>query len=104
MARVRVGVVGLGRFGDIHARIWRQIPQAELVAVCSRSPERAQAVAAAHGAAKWYTDYNEIAQDADIDVSNICNELARHTAVGLAALSHGKHVRCEILHALTEMK
>lgn len=101
MARARIGVVGLGRFGDIHARIWNQIPQAELVAVCSRSAERAQAVAAAHGAPKWYTDYNEIAQDPDIDVIDICNELARHTVVGLAALSHGKHVLCEILHALT---
>jgi len=101
MSGPRIGVVGLGRFGDIHSRIWNEMPQAELVAVCSRDADRARAVAEAHGAPKWYTDYEDMARDPDIDAIDICNELARHTEVGLAALSEGKHVLCEILHALT---
>lgn len=101
MDRIKVAVVGLGRFGDIHARLWAQIPQADLVAVCSRSAERAQQVAAAHGARKWYTDYREMMQDPEIDAVDICSNLPDHGPTAIAALEHGKHVLCEILFTLS---
>jgi predicted dehydrogenase len=101
MDRVRVAVVGLGRFGDIHARLWAQIPQAELVAVCSRSADRALEVAAAHGARKWYADLDQLLRDPEIDAIDICSHLPDHGPTAIAALEHGKHILCEILFTLS---
>ena len=41
---LRVGVIGLGYFGERHARIYRQLPHAELVAVCDVDGTRAKIV------------------------------------------------------------
>ena len=44
--RIRVGVVGVGEFGRNHARVYRELEDAELVGVYDQNPERAVAVAA----------------------------------------------------------
>ena len=97
MDPVRIGVAGLGYFGPIHARIWTELPHTELVAVYSRSEVRAREVAAACGARRWYTDYEKMAADPDVDAVDVCTELARHAEIALAALRSGKHVFSEIL-------
>lgn len=43
--RTRVAVVGAGRFGRHHARLYHELPEAELVGVLDSDPERAAAVA-----------------------------------------------------------
>jgi UDP-N-acetylglucosamine 3-dehydrogenase len=101
MKPAKIGVVGLGNFGAVHSRIWAQLPQAELVAVCSRSAERAQEVAATYGAQKWYTDYRQMMADPVVDAVDVCTEVARHGEVALAALQHGKHVFSEILLSMS---
>ena len=46
---IRVGVVGVGHLGRHHARLYAQSPEARLVAVADRDPERARAIAAEYG-------------------------------------------------------
>src|ERR1700675_4120207 len=43
--RIRVAVVGTGEFGRNHARVYRELEDAELVGVFDKNPERAAAVA-----------------------------------------------------------
>ena len=50
----RFAVIGTGLWGEMHAKTYREHPGAELAAVCDLNPERARAVAAAHGAPKAY--------------------------------------------------
>ena len=38
----RVCVIGMGHIGRLHARIYRELPNAELVGVCDIIPERAK--------------------------------------------------------------
>jgi len=95
--RAKIGVVGLGTFGAKHARVLAQLPQVELVGVCSRSADRAKEVAAACDARRWCTDSHDLIQDPDIDAVDIVTEVARHAEVALPALQHGKHVFCEVL-------
>ncbi len=97
MDRAKIGVAGLGRFGVWHARVLAQLPQVELAAVCSRSEERAREVAETYGARKWYTDYVEMVQDAEIEAVDVVSDLDRHGEIALAALQNGKHVISEIL-------
>ena len=44
--RVPVAVVGVGEFGRNHARVYGELPDAELVGVYDRDAEKARAVAA----------------------------------------------------------
>src|SRR5262245_5084724 len=46
---VRVGVWGVGAWGEKHARIYAALPEAQLVGVHDRDPARAAAIAAQHG-------------------------------------------------------
>jgi predicted dehydrogenase len=43
--KIRVAVVGIGEFGRNHARVYREIPSAELVGVYDKDPNRAAQVA-----------------------------------------------------------
>src|SRR5438552_3909256 len=48
MGPIRVGVIGVGSLGQHHARLYADIPEADLVAVVDTHDGRAQAVAAKH--------------------------------------------------------
>ena len=43
--KLRVGVIGLGYFGERHAKIYHRLPYVDLVAVCDRDVERAERIA-----------------------------------------------------------
>lgn len=51
---IKVGVVGVGNIGSIHARIYKESTKAELVAVCDLDREKADRAAAAYGAQAFY--------------------------------------------------
>jgi predicted dehydrogenase len=42
MGRLRIGVIGLGWFGEIHAETIAGVPNLELAALCTRTPDRRQ--------------------------------------------------------------
>ena len=44
--RIRVAVVGAGEFGRNHARVYRELEDAELVGIFDKNPERAKQIAA----------------------------------------------------------
>lgn len=95
MEALRVGVIGLGAFGESHLRTFRGIPGVEVVAVASRSAERAQQIATDYGVSRWYGDYQELCVDPNIDAITICTEESLHVAPAIAALAAGKHVLVE---------
>ena len=59
-ARLRVAVIGCGFFAQNHLNAWGAIPEVELVAVCDRDPERAEAARARFPSARAYTDPEEM--------------------------------------------
>jgi predicted dehydrogenase len=95
MSRIKVGVIGLGDHGVRHTRLFAEQPEAEVVAVSSRDPERAKAVAAMFDIPRWYSDYRDLVQDPDVEAVDVVTEVSRHAEVVLAALGCGKHVLVE---------
>lgn len=95
MEKVRVGVVGLGWFGEKHVRVLTQLPNVELAAVCSRRAGRAREVARRYGAKKVYTDWNRLVSDATIDAVTVTTHLPDHREPVVAAARAGKHVYVE---------
>ncbi len=106
---IRVGIVGLGMMGTTHFKAYRQIPQAEVVAVCDVSGKKLSgdwSEAAGNidtGAAamqdlsalKTYGDFGQFVADADIDLVDVCVPTFQHAEMTIQALEAGKHVFCE---------
>ena len=92
---LRWGIIGLGRFGMVHARVLRSMRDVELAMVCGRSPERMQAAAVELGNVAAVTDYRRLLDDPSIDAVTIATHWREHFDVALAALQSGKHVLLE---------
>ena len=57
--RLRTGVIGAGRMGRLHSRIYSQMDQVDLVAIVDVKPDKAAQLAREYGG-KAYSDFNEI--------------------------------------------
>lgn len=95
MDRLRIGVIGLGWFGEIHCETIIGIPNLELVALCTRRQDRLAEQAAKFGVKKTYTGYRDMLADKDIDAVSIVTMWDQHTDPAVDALNAGKHVFLE---------
>ncbi len=95
MDRLRIGVIGLGWFGEIHCETIVGIPNMELAALCTRRPDRLAEQAKKFGVKKSYTNYRDMLADKDIDAVSIVTMWDQHTAPAVDALQAGKHVFLE---------
>jgi predicted dehydrogenase len=95
MQRVRFGVVGLGRWGKVHADIYSSHTHSELIAVCDVDRTRAGEFAAAYGLKKVYSDFNEMLRDPEIDAVAVVTPDFAHCGPIVAAARMGKHVLVE---------
>jgi len=93
--KVRIGIIGLGWFGEIHCEAIQAVPNLELVALCTRTESRLMELGEKFGVEKTFTDYGEMLQDPDIDAVSIVTMWDQHTAPTIAALDAGKHVFLE---------
>ena len=90
------GVIGAGAFAEAcHVPGLQSHPQAEVVAICGRHRERAQALAGRFGIPAVHTDPAELIARDDLDGVTLCTPNAVHREQALLAFAHGKHVFCE---------
>jgi predicted dehydrogenase len=68
---VRVGVVGVGNIGSIHAQVYKDNPKCELVAVCDIIREKADAAAAKFGAKAFYSVKEMVASGIRLDACSM---------------------------------
>ena len=94
MKKLKVGVIGLGFIGGLHARIWAESDIAELAVVADVNGEAADSLAAQYGC-KGYSDYHEMLRDADIDAVDICVPEDFHVAPAVAAAAAKKAILLE---------
>lgn len=92
---VHVALVGLG-FGAEFIPIYQAHPNAEIAAICQRSPEKLDAIGDAFGIAKRFTSYEELLADDSIDAVHINTPIPDHAPQAIAALEAGKHVACTV--------
>lgn len=93
---VRVGLIGAGFVSDIHAHAFsRYVQNAEVVAVASRTAEKAAKFASEHGIAGAYGDYRALFERPDIDLVTVAIPNDLHCQAVCAAAEAGKHVICE---------
>jgi predicted dehydrogenase len=92
--RLRVGIVGAGFIGEVHARAARRAG-ARVTVVAASTPATSEAAAARLGAERAVSDGRAAALADDVDVVQICTPNHLHEELATAALDAGKHVVCE---------
>jgi predicted dehydrogenase len=95
VAAIRVGIIGVGWGAIVQAPAFRAVPEYELVALCSRRPERVAAAAEQLEIAETSTDWREFVQRDDLDLISVCTPVDLHAEQTIAAVEAGKHVLCE---------
>ncbi len=101
MARMKVGIVGVGSIADLHARGYEKDDRAEIIAVCDRDEDRAIQRALDWGASSYYTDYEEMLANPALDAVEILTPHYLHADQIITALDAELHVSVERPIALT---
>jgi predicted dehydrogenase len=103
MKEHRVGIIGYGFIGKVHAHGYATMPfhydppplRARITHVCTSRIETAEAGRAQLGADVATTDSREITENPDIDIVHICSPNHLHKDALLSAMAHGKHIYCD---------
>src|SRR4051795_5060042 len=95
MKKLRLGIIGAGWPGQMHAKAARALEMASLAAIAELDGERREAFEKEYSPGRSYSDYKELLRDEEIDAVIICLPNFLHFPASLAALEAGKHVLCE---------
>ncbi|MET7731500.1 Gfo/Idh/MocA family oxidoreductase [Streptomyces sp. NPDC005402] len=93
--KVRWGILATGGIAAAFAADLVDLPDAEVVAVASRSEASAKAFAERFGIERAYGDWGALAEDTDIDVVYVATPHAAHRAAAGLCLEAGRNVLCE---------
>ncbi len=102
MVHIKLGVIGLGRMGQVYgAHAARGIEGAELAAVAEPRAEVAAAFAARFPGAAVYGSHRELLAHSGLDAVVVATPTATHRDIVLDAAAAGKAIFCEKPPALT---
>lgn len=95
MDKLRIGIIGAGRIGKLHAENLCRYPHARLVAVADVAADRLRDWAAQWDIPRVTADYRDILADDAVDAVFICTPTDTHAALVQEAAAAGKHIFCE---------
>lgn len=92
---VRWGILATGGIAAAFAADLVDLPDAEIVAVASRTAASAEAFAERFGIGRAYGDWESLARDENIDVVYVATPHSAHRAAAGLCLEAGRNVLCE---------
>jgi predicted dehydrogenase len=92
--KLRVALIGAGRFGAKRAAGIAKSPRSKLAIVADVDPGAARAVAEAYGC-RWTTDWRAAATDQNIEAVAVATPTPLLAPISLQAVEAGKHVLVE---------
>jgi len=96
MGRLKLGLIGAGRIGRLHAEnLVRRIQGAKLLWVADVVEEAAAKLSRELGIPKATADYREVLSDPEVDAVLICTSTDTHAEIIRAAAAAKKHIFCE---------
>ena len=96
MKDIRLGIVGLGRLGSIHAdNILNKMKGGKLIAACSLNNTELIQIKNRINRIKCYNDFNQMINTCKLDGVIIVSSSDQHCKHSMIALNKGLHVFCE---------
>lgn len=97
MARQRLtfAVIGCGFWAQYQIAAWKELPEAELVAVCDIDREKAESTAQKFGVARTYTDAQEMLGQESLDFVDIITNVETHADFVRLAADHQIPAICQ---------
>ncbi|MBS4194255.1 Gfo/Idh/MocA family protein [Lederbergia citri] len=71
---LKIGIVGVGNIGSIHASVYKENPETEIVAVCDIVKEKADAAAAKFGGTPFYSVEDMLRSNIQLDLVSVCTK------------------------------
>lgn len=101
--QVKIGLIGFGNMGKTHAfavsnlkYYYSPLPfEATIAGVCTAHPDTAMRAAETYNLGKVYSIEDEMINDPDIDIIDICTPNIYHYETLKKAIAAGKHIYCE---------
>ncbi|MDD5466619.1 MAG: Gfo/Idh/MocA family oxidoreductase [Anaerolineales bacterium] len=91
---MRVAVIGLGAMGRNHARVYWELPEADLVGVADIDSSLASQIARKYGT-RAYSTYRELLDETKPEAVTIATPTVTHYRVALDVIQRGIHVLIE---------
>lgn len=92
MEKPNVGVIGIGRLGSIHGRVYKELDKVRLAAICDLDPQKLNATAAQYAVAA-FSDYRELS--GRVDAVSIAVPTNKHFHIAKYFINNGVHVLIE---------
>lgn len=86
MSELRIGLVGLGRFGRLHAKVLSDLPACRIAAVCDPDPSARERAAEVAPGATVHASLDELLDAGGIDAVDLCSDESVHGEQALACL------------------
>lgn len=94
-AKLRWGILGVAKINDRLLPAFRESQRGQLIAIASRSDDRARSAAVGNNIPKWFGTYEAMLADSEVDAVYIPLPNHLHDAWTRRAADAGKHVLCE---------
>ncbi|WP_028560276.1 inositol 2-dehydrogenase [Paenibacillus pinihumi] len=95
MEQIKLGIIGAGRIGKLHAENLKNLPQVKIKAISDLFADSIKDWAASCGIENVSNDYRNILQDEEINAILICSPTDTHISIIKEAAEAGKHIFCE---------
>lgn len=101
MAKLGIGVIGLGRMGSVYGRYIAGLTDARLVGVADSNAPALEAFTAQFSGVKGYVDYHDLLANPEVNAVVVVTPTSTHRDVVIAAAEANKAIFCEKPTALT---
>ena len=91
-SKLRVGVIGAGRMGERHCRVYSGLPEAEFIGLTDASHERGRTTAHKYGV-RYFADHRDLLRE--VDAVSIATPTQFHHEIASDALRAGRHALVE---------
>ena len=91
---MKVALIGIGGMGYCHYLAYKDVADAEVVAVCDVNVEMMKEKVGNDGV-RMYASYDELLKNEEVDYVDICTPNYMHSVIAVDALNKGINVFCE---------
>ncbi|MHB1295048.1 MAG: Gfo/Idh/MocA family protein [Anaerolineae bacterium] len=95
MSTTGVAIIGCGQWGMNHVRVFSDLPDVQVVAVCDQRQARLAEVRRQFPAVHLMATVDEVLERKDVDAVIVCTEAASHYPIVQRSLMEGRHVLVE---------